>query len=119
MLSSETLLLNVHIILWGPFSGCSSSYVVCVYNHYCRMNQNCCLTMDMTSHLSCLSDDFYFCRVSFSLVMSLIMMGLGPGHLVRALLHFALTIPLVVSVVLALAFLFRLESSQLVTFFCW
>ena len=47
------------------------------------------------------------------------MMGLDPGPLVRALFHFALEKPLVVSVSYALAFLFLLELSQLVTFFRW
>ena len=42
------------------------------------------------------------------------MMGLVPGHLVRALFHFTLKITLVVSVAEYMAFLFRLESSQLV-----
>ena len=41
---------------------------------------------------------FFSCRVSVSLVTSLTMMGLGPGHLVRALFHFALSIRLVMSV---------------------
>ena len=41
-------------------------------------------------------------------------MGLGPVHLVRALLYFPLEIPLVVSVVEDMAFLFQLESSKLV-----
>ena len=41
-------------------------------------------------------------------------MGLGLGHLVRVRFHFPLVIPLVVSVAEDLAFLFRLELSQLV-----
>ena len=54
--------------------------------------------MGLTSHLSCISDDFSSHRFSFSLITILTMMGLGPGHLVRALLHSALEITLVVSV---------------------
>ena len=49
-------------------------------------------------HISFISDAFSSYRVSFSLMMSMAMMGLGPGHLVRALFHFPLEIPLVVSV---------------------
>ena len=44
--------------------------------------------MGLTSHLSCLSEVFSSYRVYFSSMMSLTMMGLGPGHLVRVLLHF-------------------------------
>ena len=54
--------------------------------------------MGLTSHLSCVYDDFSCYRVSFSSMTSLIMMGLGVSHLVRALFHFPLEIPLVVSV---------------------
>ena len=54
--------------------------------------------MGLTSHLSCVYDDFSSYRVSFSLMTSLTMMGLGPDHLVRALFHFHLKNPLVVSV---------------------
>ena len=52
-------------------------------------------------------------------MMSLTMMGLDRGPLVRALFHFALEILLVISVAYDLEFLFRLESSQLVTFLRW
>ena len=45
------------------------------------------------------------------------MMGLGLVPLVCV--HFALEIPLVVSVAYAMAFLFQLELSQLATLFCW
>ena len=54
--------------------------------------------MGLTSHILCVYNDFSSYRVSFSLMMSLTMMGLGPGHLVRALFHFHLKNPLVVSV---------------------
>ena len=54
--------------------------------------------MVLMRHLSCILDAFYFYRVYFSSMTSLTMMGLGPGHLVRALLHFPLEITLVVSV---------------------
>ena len=54
--------------------------------------------MGLTSHISCLSDVFSSYCVSFSLMTSLKMMVMGPGHLVRALFHFPLKIPLVVSV---------------------
>ena len=54
--------------------------------------------MGLTSHLSCVFDVFSSYRVSFSLMTSLTMMVLGPGHLVRALFHFPLKILLVVSV---------------------
>ena len=44
--------------------------------------------MDLASHLSCVFDAFSSYRVSFSLMTSLRMMCLGPGHQVRALIHF-------------------------------
>ena len=57
-------------------------------------------------------------------MMNLTMMSLTPGPLVSALLFFALMIPLVmlvnllvVSVAWGLVFLYRQESSQLVTLF--
>ena len=53
--------------------------------------------MGLTNHRF-FGDAFYFYRVSFSLMMSLTMMGLGPGHLVRALFHFAMEILLAVLV---------------------
>ena len=53
--------------------------------------------MGLMSHPSCVYDAFSSCRVSFSLMTSLTLMGLDPGHLVYALFHF-LEIPLVVSV---------------------
>ena len=66
-------------------------------------------------------------------MISLTMMGLTPGQLVRALLLFTLMsslvaletplvvleTPLVVFVAWGLVFLSRQESSQLVTLFCW
>ena len=54
--------------------------------------------MGLTIHLYFIFDAFSFYRVSFSLMVSLKMMVLGPGHLVHALFHFALEIPLVVSI---------------------
>ena len=68
--------------------------------------------MGQTSHISCISDAFFSYRVYFyliyqkfyhstnyiSLMMIMKMMGLDPGPLVRAIFHFALEIPLVVSV---------------------
>ena len=53
------------------------------------MNQNCRLIMGLTSNLSCVYDTFSSYRVCFYLIMSLKMMGLGPGHLVLSLFHFA------------------------------
>ena len=105
---SATFPLNVRIILSDPFSGRSSSYVVCVYNHFRRMNQNR-LTMGLTSHLYCLSDALSSYHVSFNLIylnwchltnyisstMSLTMMGMDPGLLVRALFYFTLANTLV------------------------
>ena len=44
--------------------------------------------MGLTSHLSCVYDNFYYYRVSFSLMMSLTMVSMGPGYLVRALFQF-------------------------------
>ena len=79
-LLSETLPLNVRIILSGIFYDCFCFYVVCVCNHYCRMNQNHCSMIDLTIHISCVCDDFSSYLVSFSLVMSLKMMSLGLGH---------------------------------------
>ena len=98
MLLSETLRLNVRIILSDPFSGGSSFCVACICNYCHRTNQNCRLTMGLMSHLSYAYDDFDFYRVSFSLVASLTMMVLGPGHLVRALFRFPLNILLVMTV---------------------
>ena len=54
--------------------------------------------MGLTSHFPCVYDAFPSYRVYFSLMISLTMMGLGPGHLVRALLHFPLENLLFVSV---------------------
>ena len=73
MLSSETLPLNVRIILSDPFSYSSSSYAVCVCNHYCRTNQNFCLMMVLTCPVSCVYDAFssFFVSIFFGL-MSLI-----------------------------------------------
>ena len=68
MPSSETFPLNVRIILSDHFSDCSSSYVVCICNHYRRKNQNRLLIMGLTSHISCISDAFSSYRVSFSLI---------------------------------------------------
>ena len=53
--------------------------------------------MVLMSHLSCVYNAFSSYRVYFSMTTSLAMMGLGPGHLVRALSHF-LKILLVVPV---------------------
>ena len=61
--------------------------------------------MGLTSRISCISNAFSSYRVSFSSVMSLKMMGLGPGHLVRPPFLFSLEIMLVVSVVEDMAFL--------------
>ena len=139
MLLSAALSFNLRIILSSSFSVCSSSLVVCVCNHYRRTNQNCHSIMGMASHLSCLSHAFSSYRFSFSLIylnwchsmnyissVSLTMMGLDSGPLVRSLFHFPLVNPLVVlvnfllvSVAYALDILFRLESNHLVTFLCW
>ena len=54
--------------------------------------------MGLTSHLSCFYDAFSSYRVSFSLISSLAIMVLGPGHMVSALFHYPLKIPLVVGV---------------------
>ena len=53
--------------------------------------------MGLTSHISWVYETFSSYRVFFSLMTSLTMMGLDPGHLVRALFHF-LKILLIVSV---------------------
>ena len=53
--------------------------------------------MGLTSHISCFYNDFSSYRVSFSLVVSVAMMVLGLGYLVRVLFN-SLKIPLVVSV---------------------
>ena len=88
-LLSATLPLNVRIIWSDPFSDRFSSCVVCVCIHCCWTTQNRCLVMGLTNHLSCVYDDFSSYRVSFSLMMGLTIMILGPGHLVRAVFHFA------------------------------
>ena len=54
--------------------------------------------MGLANRLSCVYDAFSFYRVYFSLMMIIAMMVLGPGHLVHALFHFPLKIPLVVTV---------------------
>ena len=123
MLSSATLSLNVHIILFYRFSGHSPSYVVCVCNHYRRTNQNRRSMMGLVSHLSCISDAVYSYFVSFSLVclnwchstnyislVNLTIMGLDPGPLVNLL---------VVLVTQALEILFRLGLNHLATLFRW
>ena len=45
--------------------------------------------MGLTSHISCVYDAFSSYHVSFSLMTSLTMMGLDPGHLVRSLYIFS------------------------------
>ena len=54
--------------------------------------------MGLTSHLSCVYDAFSSYHVYFSLMASLTMMVLGPGHLVRALFQSSVKILLIVSV---------------------
>ena len=54
--------------------------------------------MGLTSYLSFLSNNFSSYKVSVSLIESLTMMVLGPGHLVRALFNFPIKFLLVVSV---------------------
>ena len=54
--------------------------------------------MGQTSHLFCVYAAFSSYCASFSLMTSLTMMVLGPGHLVCALFNFLLKIMLVVSV---------------------
>ena len=70
MLSSETLPLNVRIILSDPFSDSFYSYAVCVYNHYRKKNQNFRLMMVLTCPVSCVYDAFssYFVSISFGLL---------------------------------------------------
>ena len=65
ILFSATLPLNVRIILLDPFFGRYSSYAICICNHYCRTNQNCCSVMGLTSHFSCLFGAFSSYSVSF------------------------------------------------------
>ena len=103
MLSSETLLSTVRIILLDPFSNGSSFDFACVCSHCCQKNHNQ-LTMSMKSPVSCVSDTFFVCGASFCLIywncyhltnqilsmMSLTMMGMTLGPLVRALLPFTL-----------------------------
>ena len=134
MLLSETLPLNVRIILSDPFPDGPSFYVTCVCSHCCWANQNHSKT-SLTCYVSCISDAFSSCCVSFYLinqncfhstnyfysVMSLTMTGLDPGPMVPALFYFALVNrlvllanPLVMFVTQALMFWFRLETIQLV-----
>ena len=101
-LSSATLLLNVHIFWSDPFPYRFPSYIVWVCNHYRRAFYYRRLTMGLKIHISCISDPFSSYHVSFSSKMSLTMMDLGPGHMVRALFNFPLGIPLFVSVAQAL-----------------
>ena len=62
MLLSATFTFNVRIILSDPFTDCSTPYVACVCNHYCRTNQSRRSRMVLTSRISCVSN-----IVSFSL----------------------------------------------------
>ena len=87
-LPSAAFPLNVRIIWSDTFSNCFSSYVACVCNNCRRTNQNRRLTMGLMSHLSCVYYNFSSYHVSFSLMTSLTMIGLGPGHLVRALSYY-------------------------------
>ena len=96
-LTSASLPLNVHIIWSDHFSSCFSFSVTCVCNHCHRTNQNHRMTMSLMSHLSCVYNAFSSYCFYFSLMTILAMMGLGPGHLVRALFHFVKKL-LVVSV---------------------
>ena len=63
-LLSETLPLNVRIVLLDHFSNRFSSYVVCVCNQCRRKNQNRS-TMSLTSPIPRLSDAFSSYRVYF------------------------------------------------------
>ena len=107
----------MRIILLDPFFNRFSSYVVFACNHCHWKNQNFRSMMDLTSHLSYISDTFYSYRVSFSLMTSLTIMGLDPGHLVRARFYSALIVTLVVLVALFMAFLLLLELNQLMKLF--
>ena len=71
MLSSATFPLNVCIILSDPFSDRSSSYVICVFNHCRRMNQDRS-TMGLMSSLSCLFSAFYSYGVLFLGLLELV-----------------------------------------------
>ena len=106
MLWSATFPLNMRINWLYTFSGGSSFYVAWVCNHCHWMSLNCCSKMGLMSHFPYFYDTFYFYRIYFSLmtslmiislVTSLTMMVLGLGYLVRAFFHF-LKITFVVSV---------------------
>ena len=96
--------------------------------------------MSLMHPVSCVSDSFslyriYFCLIDWNwyhsmnpicLMISLTMMGLDPGLLVRVLLRFTLMNLLVVlenllvmSVLWVWEFLSQHKLSQLMTFFCW
>ena len=96
-LSSATFPINVRIIWSDPVSDGSSFCIACVCNHCHWTSQNIWPNMGLMSHISCVYDTFSSYCVSFSMMTILTMIVLGPGHLVRALLHF-LKILLVVSV---------------------
>ena len=84
-------------------------FVAFVYSHCCQTNQNR-LTMSITSPFYCVSNAFSLYPVSLCLIycnwyhstnqirsiVSLTIMGMTPGPLVRALFLFALMNPLVV-----------------------
>ena len=72
--------------------------VAFVCNHCHWKNYNRRSMMGLTSHLYYAYNSFSSYCVNFSVMTSLTMMVLVPGHLVRALFHFALKILLVVSV---------------------
>ena len=57
----------------------------------------CRMMLCLISYLFCVYDEFSSYSDSFSLMMSLTIMILGPGYLVRAIFHY-LKIPLVMSV---------------------
>ena len=117
-------------MLQDTFPDPSSSFVVCVCNHYRRRTHNHCLMIDLFSHLSCLTKAFSSYCVSFSFVylnwyhstnqislLNLKIMGMDPGPLVNLLV--VLVNLLIVSVAQALAIFFQLELNHLVTLFRW
>ena len=88
MLFLATLTLNVRIIWPDPFSDGSSFFVTWVCNCCHQTNQNHRSMMGLTIQISYVYDALSFYSVSFSLMTSLTMVVLVPGHLVRAFFIF-------------------------------
>ena len=129
-LSSATLLLNARIIWWDVFFGGSSFNVACLCSHCRWTNQNCSM-MSLTRPVSCFPNILSLNRFSLSLIYLLELLSFdglnvfddecdnswsGSGS--PGTCNFPFSSGKFVGGVSgwALEFLFRLESSHLMTF---